>query len=270
VLTLCLQRTAVAAAVLAALWALLAAERAPVQFFAYTGFAVAAWWWAIGEASLASVARAVLRPRVLLGAALAVAVLELLVASYFQRALLSLGALGLALLAPVMGVRGRVAGGWAAACVALAVFPVLPVSGMESTALVCVGAGLLAVGGFVAALRLPVSRRARVLLAVQAVLVAAAGVLVWHTSLELAARRPLPGLNRALSWAIAGAGVSPVARLWRVSSQRGTASAWLLPVLSPPLPLPRAVSVLLGLGAPYVLLSTSCVLPSLACLLHRD
>jgi len=82
------------------------------------------------------------------------------------------------------------------------------------------------------------SRRGRVVLLIQTALIALSTFLVWHTTRTLAARQALPALNQQASWAI-------------------LLLSWVLPAFAPKFALNRTVSVILGLAAPYVLLSVT-------------
>ncbi|KAJ1658993.1 Glycosyl phosphatidyl inositol anchor synthesis [Dispira simplex] len=264
-----------AGVILLLLFGFLYKQDSPFMYYAYAVFPVYFWNEVLKEQGVfrAAVAYALdcsqglkstqdtggPRWRWVLSGVLYLLTLELLVLSYFYRSVLSVGFVLLALRPWVDGrsitAPSRAWYIWVLACLAMAIFTVLPVEKREDARLILAGGLLIVISGLVALwyrdalFRLPadvsstgVSRFSVYLLVTQLGLLIATGGLVWNTVGYLSTKQGLPLVNQAL--------------------------AWFLLLVSPTLPLlasltsvqthfHRLLTVYLALASPFLLLSIS-------------
>ncbi|KAJ1914500.1 Glycosyl phosphatidyl inositol anchor synthesis [Tieghemiomyces parasiticus] len=277
--------------VLGALWALLYVQHNPLLYYAYTAFPVYFWCeivkhahvfgavvnraWLTSPDSPASAADTTSSSSIFTIVAstlVYIGALELLVASYFHRSVLSAGFVGLSVW-PHLSRVGTVATLvksptpylWSVFCLATSVFTLLPVEKGEDVSLILAGGILILLSGvlaFVYRVRLfalpadpkpmaPIRTAAilarttaplaSVVLLVQLALIAGTCLLVRSTVASLTAKAGLPRANQALAWVLL---ISPVVPL-------------LVGLFSRQNHLHRLVTIYLALAPPFILLSIS-------------
>ncbi|XP_016313551.1 GPI ethanolamine phosphate transferase 1-like [Sinocyclocheilus anshuiensis] len=171
--------------------------------------------------------------------------IELLVVSFFYRAMLTLGLLVLALWPVVSGLYTKAkfrSLSWILSCLFLAVFPLLPVVGREPDVNYVICAGVLTLFNSSSYLwsswrRSPLIRRDRQLFICQMMQVVLCAYTLTSTHSSLQLKQGLPLLNQLVSW------------LTLVSS-------FLIPLLSSTRLFHRLLSILMSLVCVYLLLST--------------
>ncbi|KAJ1978105.1 Glycosyl phosphatidyl inositol anchor synthesis, partial [Dimargaris xerosporica] len=276
--------------VLGALFALLYLQDSPALYYAYTAFPVFFWcqvlkhWSVFGTALVpmsnqgplvakSSPPHSHSRSWAWVGGTVAyLAVLELLVVSYFYRAVLSAGFVVLSTWPywshhPPSSASAVVpwrAIGWTIACLCTAIFTLLPVEKGEDLTLILAGSGCVLASGLVALayrhvlFRLPsevatsdtckpqgtvhAERFYTALLSVQVGLVALTGGVVCSTVQSLTQKQGLPWLNQVVAWTVLV--LSPTVPL-------------LVGLRSRQSFLHRLVTIYLALAPPFILLSIS-------------
>ncbi|XP_046330406.2 GPI ethanolamine phosphate transferase 1-like isoform X2 [Haliotis rufescens] len=146
--------------------------------------------------------------------------LEIVVQGFFQRELLSVGLVCIALWSVTSGVFNTSkfsAYGWLLSCILLAAFPLLPVVGRNANYTLVLVSGMLAfLLGAVMVYRLGVltsrdknnNRMSGVIMGIQLVMILAAVGLVKTTSDGIRQRHGVPSYNHLISWAMLG--LSPI------------------------------------------------------------
>lgn len=171
--------------------------------------------------------------------------IELLVMSFFYRAMLSLGLVVLALWPVVSGFYTKAkfkSLSWTLSCLSLAVFPLLPVVGREPNINYVVSAGVLILFNSSSFLwsswrDSPLMRRDRQLFIFQMVQVALCAYTLTSTHSSLQLKQGLPIFNQLVSWST-------------------LVSSFLIPLLSSTRLFHRLLSILMSLTCVYLLLST--------------
>lgn len=171
--------------------------------------------------------------------------IELLVVSFFHRAMLTLGLAFLSLWPILTGLFGKAktrSVSWFLGCLCLAVFPLMPVVGREANIHLVAGAGLLAL--FTSACymwssrrRTPLHHSDTQLFVFQMIHVAVCSCVPSLTHSSLQQKQGLPLLNQIISWTT-------------------LVSSIVVPLLSSTRLFHRLLSIFLSLTATYLLLST--------------
>ncbi|KAI4884788.1 hypothetical protein NFI96_018757 [Prochilodus magdalenae] len=171
--------------------------------------------------------------------------IELLVVSFFYRAMLTLGLIALALWPFVSGLYRKATSGsvsWVLSCLCLAVFPVLPVVGREANINYVLSAGALSLLISFCYLwsshgRAGLHVRDRWLFVVQMLQVLLCVYVLASTHASLQLKQGLPLFNQLISWAT-------------------LVSSFFVPLLTSTRLFHRLLSILLSLICVYLLLST--------------
>ncbi|CAL9697875.1 unnamed protein product [Knipowitschia caucasica] len=171
--------------------------------------------------------------------------IELLVVSFFHRAMLSVGLAALSLWPFISGLSGKAkvrSISWFFSCLCLAVFPLLPVVGREPNFNLVMCAGLLALFTSSCFLwssrhKTPLHHSDTKLLLIQMIHVAVCAVIPSLTHSSLLHKQGLPLLSQIISWTTLGSSI-------------------LIPLTSSTRLFHRLLSILLSLTATYLLLST--------------
>ncbi|KAI5620050.1 GPI ethanolamine phosphate transferase 1 [Silurus asotus] len=172
--------------------------------------------------------------------------IELLVVSFFYRAMLTLGLVALSLWPVVSGVYRKTKSGshrWVLSCLCLSVFPLLPVVGREPNTnyVICAGAlTMLTSLIYILLCRQPgLHSRDRWLFICQMLQVALCTYVLSSTHSSLQLKQGLPLFNQLISWTT-------------------LVSSFMVPLLSSTRLFHRLLSILLSLTSVYLLLSTGC------------
>ncbi|XP_076014175.1 GPI ethanolamine phosphate transferase 1 [Genypterus blacodes] len=224
-------------------------QRSPVTYYIYCLLPVPVWYSVLKESgTLTDVIRSApsLPLWKCLGYFLLVMVgIELLVVSFFHRAMLTVGLAFLSCWPMLTGLYGRAkfrSVSWLLGCLCLAAFPLMPVVGREPNIHLVICAGLLTL--FTSACFLWSSRQRTSLypsdrqqLVCQMLHMAVCACVPYLTHSSLQQKQGLPLLNQIISWTT-------------------LASSMLVPLLSSTRLFHRLLSVFLSLTATYLLLST--------------
>ncbi|XP_046690011.1 GPI ethanolamine phosphate transferase 1 isoform X2 [Silurus meridionalis] len=172
--------------------------------------------------------------------------IELLVVSFFYRAMLTLGLVALALWPVVSGLYRKTKSRslrWVLSCLCLSVFPLLPVVGREPNTnyVICAGAlTMLTSLIYILLCRQPgLHSRDRWLFICQMLQVALCTYVLSSTHSSLQLKQGLPLFNQLISWTT-------------------LVSSFMVPLLSSTRLFHRLLSILLSLSSVYLLLSTGC------------
>ncbi|KAF5897496.1 GPI ethanolamine phosphate transferase 1, partial [Clarias magur] len=170
--------------------------------------------------------------------------IELLVVSFFHRAILTLGLIALALWPVFSGIYRKNKSrsvSWVLSCLCLAVFPLLPVVGREPNTnyVLCAGALTLFTSVFYILSHRPTGMhtRDRRLFIGQMLQVALCSYVLSSTHSSLQLKRGLPLFNQLISWST-------------------LVSSFFVPLLSSTRLFHRLLSILMSLVCVYILLST--------------
>ncbi|KAG0324194.1 Glycosyl phosphatidyl inositol anchor synthesis [Dissophora globulifera] len=203
---------------------ILTAKQSPALYYAYVAFPVFFWSRALQERRelFAAISTTIRNYGLIqtLGAVLGyIIALEILVYSYFNRAILSVCFLFLALWpvalpANVQRNSFMLMVSWSVSCLGTSIFTLLPVEKGEDKLLILSGGLLLMLSGVVAVLVVPgivaaadpqqqdAAKTAKSVMMFQVALIALSTIIVNDTVRSLAAHEGLPFLNQTLSWAI--------------------------------------------------------------------
>lgn len=235
--------------VAAAIAVFLLIQRSPFTYYIYCLLPVPVWYSVLKEfRTVTDVIRSA--PSLPLWKCLGYFVLvafgiELLVVSFFHRAMLTVGLAVLSLWPLLSGLFGKAkvrSVSWLLGCLCLAAFPMMPVVGREPDMHLVICAGLLTL--FTSACYLWSSRQKASLhlpdkqqFASQMLHVAVCAFVPYLTHASLQQKRGLPLLNQAISWST-------------------LASSIFVPLLSSTRLFHRLLSIFLSLTSTYLLLST--------------
>ncbi|XP_033842038.1 GPI ethanolamine phosphate transferase 1 [Periophthalmus magnuspinnatus] len=242
-----LSRLCVVVALLIAMFLFI--QRSPLTYYIYCLLPVPVWYSVLKEfGTLVNLVHSA--PSLPLWKCLGYFVLvafgiELLVVSFFHRAMLSVGLAALSLwpfLSEVFEKAKVRSMSWFLSCLCLAVFPLLPVVGREPNLHLVSCAGLLALFTSFCFLwssrrRTPLHHSETRLLLIQMIHVAVCAFVPSLTHSSLQQKRGLPLLSQIISWTTLGSSI-------------------LIPLLSSTRLFHRLLSILLSLTATYLLLST--------------
>uniref|UniRef100_A0A3Q3EP51 GPI ethanolamine phosphate transferase 1 n=1 Tax=Labrus bergylta TaxID=56723 RepID=A0A3Q3EP51_9LABR len=224
-------------------------QRSPVTYYIYCLLPVPVWYSVLKESgTLTDLIRSA--PSLPLWKCFCYFVLvafgiELLVVSFFHRAMLTVGLTSLSLWPFVSSLFGRAkvrALSWSLGCLCLAAFPLMPVVGREPNIHLVTCAGLLTLFTSACYLwssrhRTPLHLSDRPQFVAQMLLVAVCAYVPSLTHSSLQQKQGLPLLNQIISWTT-------------------LASSLLVPLLSSTRIFHRLLSIFLSLTATYLLLST--------------
>ncbi|KAM6971119.1 GPI ethanolamine phosphate transferase 1 isoform 1-T1 [Tautogolabrus adspersus] len=224
-------------------------QRSPVTYYIYCLLPVPVWYSVLKESgTLTDLIRSA--PSLPLWKCFCYFVLvafgiELLVVSFFHRAMLTVGLASFSLWPFVSGLFGRAkfrSLSWSLGCLCLAAFPLMPVVGREPNIHLVTCAGLLTLFTSACYLwssrhRTPLHLSDRPQFVTQMLLVAVCAYVPSLTHSSLQQKQGLPLLNQIISWTT-------------------LASSLLVPLLSSTRIFHRLLSIFLSLTATYLLLST--------------
>ncbi|KAF7214050.1 GPI ethanolamine phosphate transferase 1 isoform X1 [Nothobranchius furzeri] len=224
-------------------------QRSPITYYIYCLLPVPVWYSVLKESgALTDLIRSA--PSLPLGKCLSSFVLvafgiELLVVSFFHRAMLTVGLAVLSLWPLLTGLFSKAkfrSLSWFVACLCLAFFPLMPVVGREANLHLVTCAGLLTLVTSACFLwsswrRSPLHASDRWQFFIQMLLVAVCSFVPLLTHSSLLQKRGLPLLNQIISWST-------------------LASSILVPLLSSTRIFYRLFSIFLSLTSTYLLLST--------------
>ncbi|XP_065343687.1 GPI ethanolamine phosphate transferase 1 [Cloeon dipterum] len=203
----------VVVAVLVSSFVLIIAQKLPIQYFAYYSLPVLLLWLILRDVDLwwSQITSSFTKNNVLkLSMFLSLTILGIscLVASFFKRSVLSFALLALALWPPIEKLNGgkwhrNLVVLWTVICIAVAVFPLLPVIGKEANYFLVFLAGLLATPLSICALLMYCNSSKKLLLS-QSVLVIFASINVIWNSENYDAGLGLTWINQITSWTIFG------------------------------------------------------------------
>ncbi|KAM4544287.1 GPI ethanolamine phosphate transferase 1 isoform 1-T1 [Fundulus diaphanus] len=237
------------AAVAVAITLFLLIQRSPITYYIYCLLPVPVWYSVLKESgALSDLIRSA--PSLPLWKCLGYFVLvafgiELLVVSFFHRAMLTVGLAFLSLWPLLSGLFGKAklrSVSWFLGCQCLAAFPLMPVVGREPNLHLVTGAGLLTLFTTACYLwsswrRTPLHPSDRRQFVSQMIHVAACSYVPSLTHASLQQKQGLPLLNQVISWST-------------------LASSIFVPLLSSTRLFHRLLSILLSLTSTYLLLST--------------
>nr|XP_046227161.1 GPI ethanolamine phosphate transferase 1 isoform X2 [Scatophagus argus] len=224
-------------------------QRSPVTYYIYCLLPVPVWYSVLKESgTLTDLIRSA--PSLPLWKCFGYFVLvafgiELLVVSFFHRAMLTVGLAVLSLWPFLSGLFGKAkfrSSSWFLGCLCLAAFPLMPVVGREPNIHLVAGAGLLTLLTSACYLwssrqRAPLQRSDRQQFVTQMLHVAVCACVPSITHSSLQQKQGLPLLNQIISWTT-------------------LASSMVVPLLSSTRLFHRLLSIFLSLTATYLLLST--------------
>ncbi|XP_031138039.1 GPI ethanolamine phosphate transferase 1 isoform X2 [Sander lucioperca] len=224
-------------------------QRSPITYYIYCLLPVPVWYSVLKESgTLTDLVRSA--PSLPLWKCFGYFVLvafgiELLVVSFFHRAMLTVGLAVLSLWPFLSGLFGKAkfrSLSWCLGCLCLAAFPLMPVVGREPNIHLVTCAGLLTLFTSACYLwssgqRTPLHLSDRLQFVTQMLHVAVCAYMPSLTHLSLQQKQGLPLLNQIISWTT-------------------LASSMLVPLLSSTRLFHRLLSIFLSLTATYLLLST--------------
>uniref|UniRef100_A0A8C9XUA7 GPI ethanolamine phosphate transferase 1 n=1 Tax=Sander lucioperca TaxID=283035 RepID=A0A8C9XUA7_SANLU len=244
-----LQQVRVCICVTVVITVFLLIQRSPITYYIYCLLPVPVWYSVLKESgTLTDLVRSA--PSLPLWKCFGYFVLvafgiELLVVSFFHRAMLTVGLAVLSLWPFLSGLFGKAkfrSLSWCLGCLCLAAFPLMPVVGREPNIHLVTCAGLLTLFTSACYLwssgqRTPLHLSDRLQFVTQMLHVAVCAYMPSLTHLSLQQKQGLPLLNQIISWTT-------------------LASSMLVPLLSSTRLFHRLLSIFLSLTATYLLLST--------------
>ncbi|KAG2070141.1 PigN-domain-containing protein [Suillus decipiens] len=254
------QRTVVkltTATILTTFWLLFAAEKAPWKFYVYVTFPCYFWQQFVLHGVPIVVQqfksrdrRGPLIGRVIFHLVIVVVVLQCMVAAYTHRSLWSIGSVAMGILWPyaswpshIRSQHPRLLLSWMSSCLVTGIFPLLGVNKKEDLYMImCGGATIFAVGaGCTRLASKGAPKVAQLSEIIQASFVLLAMTITASSVKSLQAKQGLPIINQTLTWVILA-----VSSIYPFISKTQHST-----------PTPRIISLFLGFGVCFVILSIS-------------